>query len=295
MEPNRTQALIIGGDSLIGRSLIANCLLRGVPFMYTTRRSYFRTKNCVHLDLNKPALPEYNPEQAFFCAGVTTFRACTEHPEESRRINVDATVELAVQLHSRGTHIIYLSSNAVFNGTQPRPAKDTPTSADTEYGLQKVDVEKKLLALGHGVSIVRMTKVVSTKASPVKEWVFALHSGINVYPFSNKNICPISLEFAATAIASIAHNRIAGVTHLSGAQGMPYSTFVTSLAKIVAAPTNLIKPTINMEQDTQVDPNFRYACLGMDLPSRTFPINPQVLKSVLLDLQTEIKNNSRLV
>ena len=295
MKPNRTQALIIGGDSLIGRSLIDHCLLSKVPFIYTTRRSHLRPKNCVHLDLNKPALPECNPEQAFFCAGVTTFRACKEHPIETREINVDAIVEIAVQLHSRGTHIIYLSSNAVFDGTLPRPAKDTPTSADTEYGLQKVDVEKKLLALGHHVSIVRMTKVVSTRASPIKEWVSALQSGINVYPFSNKDICPISLEFAATGIASVAHNRIAGVTHLSGAQGMPYSTFVTSLAKTIGAPTNLVKPTINMQLDLAVDRNSRYAGLGMDLPSRNFPINPQVIHSVLLDLQTEIKNNPRLV
>lgn len=295
MELDRTQALIIGGDSLIGRSLIDNCLLRHVPYIYTTRRPYVGLKNCVTLDLNKPLLPECNPEQAFFCAGVTSFRACKERPVETRKINVDAILELALQLHSRGTHIIYLSSNAVFNGTQTKPLKDTPTSADTEYGLQKAEAENKLLALGNHVSVVRMTKVVSCKVSPVKEWLTALQSGSEVYPFSNMNICPISLEFAVTGIASIAQNRTAGITHLSGAQGMSYSTFAANLANALGTPTKLVKTTVNMHQDAEVDRNPRYACLGMDLPSRTFPVQPQVLKSVLEDLQNEIKNDHELV
>ena len=138
-----------------------------------------------------------------------------------------------------------------------------------------------------------MTKVVSTKASPVKEWVFALLSGKNVHPFSNKNVCPISLEFAAAGIASIARNRIAGVTHLSGALGMPYSTFVTSLANLIGTPANLVKPTMNMDQDSGIDQLPRYTCLGMDLPSRTFSVQPQVLSSVLADLQSEIKNRTK--
>ena len=67
-------------------------------------------------------------------------------------------------------------------------------------------------------------------------------------------------------------------------------SFCQSLAEMIGAPTNLIKPTIHMQQDTEVDRNSRYACLGMDLSSRTFPIKPQVLKLVLADLQSEIKN-----
>ncbi len=76
---------------------------------------------------------------------------------------------------------------------------------------------------------------------------------------------------------------------------MPNFTFDISLAKIIGAISKVINPTIIIQLDTKVDRNSRYAGLGLDLPSRTFPINPQVLKSELLDLQTEIKNNPRLV
>ena len=76
---------------------------------------------------------------------------------------------------------------------------------------------------------------------------------------------------------------------------MPYSTFDTSLAKIIGAISKVINPTISMQLDTKVDRNSRYAGLGLDLPSRTFPINPQVLKSEWLESQTKIKNNPRLV
>ncbi len=55
-------------------------------------------------------------------------------------------------------------------------------------------------------------------------------------------------------------------------------SFSQSRAEMIGAPTNLIKPTIHMQQDTEVDQNSRYACLGMNLPWRTFPINHHVLK-----------------
>ncbi len=72
-------------------------------------------------------------------------------------------------------------------------------------------------------------------------------------------------------------------------------SFCQSLAEMIGTPTNLIKPTMHMQQDTEVDRNSRYTQAGMCLPSRIFSVHPQVLKSLLLDLQTEIKNNPRLV
>lgn len=92
-------------------------------------------------------------------------------------------------MYSRGTHIIYLTSNAVCNGTHKRPLRCTPSSADTDYGLQLADAENRLFALGNRVSFVRMTKVVSVKVLPVKGWPTALQSGIDVYQFSSKHIC----------------------------------------------------------------------------------------------------------
>lgn len=91
-------------------------------------------------------------------------------------------------MYSRGTHIIYLTSNAVCNGTHKRPLRYTPSSADTDYGLQLADAENRLLALRNHVSFVRMTKVVSVKVLSVKEWLTALQPDIDVYPFSSKNI-----------------------------------------------------------------------------------------------------------
>lgn len=108
------------------------------------------------------------------------------------------------------------------------------------------------------------------------------------------NICPISLEFAVIGIANVAHNRIAGITHLSGAQGMSFSTFAANRANVLGTPTKLVNPTMNTQDGSGINQNIRCARLGMGPPSQSFSIDAHVLQSTIADLHNEIKNFNNL-
>ncbi len=99
------KVLVIGGDSLIGSSLVEHFKSQGTSVGYTSRRPHHKSPACIPLGLGKSIAPPYIPEVAILCAGVTDFRSCAEQPDAIRRINGHAVLELAATLHLGGAHI----------------------------------------------------------------------------------------------------------------------------------------------------------------------------------------------
>ena len=86
--------LVVGADGAIGAAVAARLEVGGHPVIRTSRRG---TPGTVPLDLaTDPAtwrLPK-GVSTAVLCAAVTSTEACRNHPDEARRVNVEATVEL---------------------------------------------------------------------------------------------------------------------------------------------------------------------------------------------------------
>src|SRR5690606_13067764 len=97
---------------------------------------------------------------AFLCAGVSSMERCRTEPERARRVNVAGTIAVAQRLLDRGAHLVYLSSNQVFDGSKPKRRGDEPTCPRSEYGRQKAHVEQALS--GQRACIVRLTKVLGS-------------------------------------------------------------------------------------------------------------------------------------
>lgn len=80
-------------------------------------------------------------------------------------MNVSNTVRIAELLAGRGAKTVFLSTNAAFSGNNSYQDEDAVLLPVTEYGRQKVEAEKRLLALGGSaparshVIIARLTKV----------------------------------------------------------------------------------------------------------------------------------------
>ena len=144
-----SKLLVVGGDSLIGRGLVKYFRKQGVTVRYTSRRPNNGSADCIPLELGKAIEVPNTPDVAILCAGVTDFRTCAEQPDATRRINVDAVLELAATLHLRGSRILYLSSNAVCEIDHQDIQSASLSPITTEYGAQKFAAERGILALGN--------------------------------------------------------------------------------------------------------------------------------------------------
>ncbi|MFO0800093.1 MAG: sugar nucleotide-binding protein [Gemmataceae bacterium] len=232
--------LVVGADGGIGRPLLARLRAVGRPAVGTTRRA-----DCdgLHLDLASHPDSWQLPDRvavAYLCAAVTSIDACRRDPAGTRVVNVDRTLALADQLQERGAHVIFLSTNQVFDGTVPFRGEADAVCPLTEYGRQKADAEAALLAAGDA-TVVRFTKVVPPEWPIVRNWRAAFERGEPVEAFGDMVLSPVPLPVATEALTRVGGKRPGGVIHVSGAEDCSYAEFARRLAATICADPGLVR------------------------------------------------------
>ena len=281
------KVLVVGGDSLIGSSLVEHFRRQGTSVQYTSRRPYNKSPDCIPLELGKAiALPKI-PEVAILCAGVTDFRSCAEQPDATRRINVDAVLELAATMHSGGARILFLSSNAASEIQARIRQPEAHPSITTDYGAQKYAAERGIFALGERTTVVRATKVVSCKSSLIAGWLIRLSNHQEITPLSDYYLCPISLQFMVNAIAKLTSAGVSGLFNLSGTISLSYSDFAYQLAAAMKVNKGLIAPKNSLDLNIPAYYPRTLASLGMMAMTAVSGIVPQSVGSVIDDLLLE--------
>ncbi|MHB1446957.1 MAG: sugar nucleotide-binding protein, partial [Acidimicrobiales bacterium] len=196
--------LVIGGDSLIGGAVTDRLRARGALVASTTRRPDLCGPNRPLVDLGHPPPRWQLPSEvdaACLCAAVARLSACADDPFGSARVNVAATTDVALRLVAKGAHVVFLSSNQVFDGSRPDvPAGESPSPV-SEYGRQKVRAERALTGLsghGGGVAILRLSKVVGPRWELLDEWARLLAGGQPVEAFTDMRLAPVPVASVAS-------------------------------------------------------------------------------------------------
>lgn len=239
------EILIIGSESKIARGLIEKCSQLGFVCWVTTRKKNMTGKKSLFLDLSLDVNNFEIPKQikvAVICAGVTSIKKCEEDPELSRRINVLNTFEIAKRLVGSGVFVVFISSNAVFDGRSPFSRVTDPACPTTEYGRQKAEVEKKLTQFFGCVGIVRFSKIIVSDMPLFRTWIQDLQADRLIYPFSDKLFSPITLGAAVDKINFVLMNKISGITQLSGDVDISYWEAACFIASQLGLRKELIRP-----------------------------------------------------
>lgn len=95
----------------------------------------------------KAYMEEHRPEVVIHCAALSNTWYCEQHPEESHRVNVQATVRIAKACKLTGAKLIFMSSDQVYNGTPmlgPLREEDL-LQPITIYGQHKMEAEQRAL------------------------------------------------------------------------------------------------------------------------------------------------------
>jgi dTDP-4-dehydrorhamnose reductase len=224
-------------------------------------------------------------ECVVFCAAITSMRACEHDPVGTSLINVRHTVATIKPFLDNGSFVIFLSSSAVFDGETPYPDERSPVTPVTEYGRQKAEVERQLLALDAGrcrVCIVRPTKVLATKLPLIQRFLHALHAGHPAEAFTDLVLSPISIDYVVNALLRMARAQIGGIYHLSGDQELSYARLLVELAQACQVNPASVRGTPSNDGRSPI-PLFlpRHPALGMRITEETYRIRPQPLQDVL--------------
>jgi len=233
--------LIIGKESLIGRAISQIADEKHISWEGTSRRAGEQW----FVDLSMPSASWQIPTQAttaIICAARTKLSDCEVNPDESRDINVTATVELARRLTSQGCRVVFLSTNQVFSpNLSAPPDESTPVSPANEYGRQKAEAEAAILALSQKNVVIRLTKVIHDTSNLFQDWLSKFSKNEPISAYDNLWLAPVSLALATNMILQICHSEKAGIFHISSRDAISYKDFAKNLAFIHGVDTNLVK------------------------------------------------------
>lgn len=215
------RVLIVGGSGFVGRRLSAELGPRAVP----TFRSH-PVEGGLRFDAlaDDPAalLAAHGPfGHAVLGAAETGQDRCAEAPGETRKLNVAAMLRLTEACLAAGTRPIFLSSDAVMDGTTAMNAEDVPLHPTTVYGRQKAEVEQAYRGLGGRVAVARLAKVLGVEPGPANvfsDWLSRLVEGREIPLADDQFLTPIPVDDCARALAAIVERDLAGTYNVAGSE-----------------------------------------------------------------------------
>lgn len=267
--------LVVGADGEIGTAVARQLEASGTPVARTSRRG---TADSLPLDLAAAASSWSLPSgvsAAVLCAAVSSTETCSHDPVEARRVNVEATLELARRLTVAGSRLVFLSTNLVFDGSVPFVPADAPRCPRTAYGRMKAEVETELFALDAATTVVRLTKVVGRPLPVFTRWREALARGEPVHPFSDMVMAPVTLAVAASVIAAAAREPLGDILQVSARADVSYAEVARRLAARWGFSADLVKPMVtagaglrleHVPSHTTLDPSAVRDRLGLEPP-----------------------------
>lgn len=240
--PNRI--LIVGANSQIGKALRKHLADQGIGAFGTTRRATDVNALTLYLDLENPDFSVFDGafQYVVICAATTSIAQCEAMPEKYRAINVTHTLDLIKQLAASGSFIVYLSSNAVFNGEKPFYKTTDPTCPGNLYGLFKCEIEAYLAAeIPDHSCVLRLTKVISADTPFIERWKDDARNGKQIRTFSDKLISPVGIEEVVETIQRLIMLKARGIHHLGGNTEMSFTDYARWLFQNDPTATALIK------------------------------------------------------
>jgi dTDP-4-dehydrorhamnose reductase len=227
--------VIVGGDSVIATSLAGRLTARGCTVVATTRRLDSVDGGRFFFDLaawdgkSLDWLPQ-SCSTVLLTAAMTSQQACAKDPDASRRVNCDQPVRLAEILAQRGVRLLFLSTNAVFDGRRPHRRSDEPTAPVSVYGQLKAEAERAILSFPDN-AVLRLTKVLHHGLPLISRWREHLVAGESIEAFGDLYMAPVALADATSALEGMLRQDATGILHLSGRDDLSYWEFARRLAR----------------------------------------------------------------
>jgi len=172
----------------------------------------------ISLDLQKevaPALRDVDVDAVIHTAAISSLAQCEQEPQKAMRINGEATAELADWCAEKKAHLVYLSTDIVFDGEHAPYAPDDSPAPINVYGKSKYAGE---LAVREG-AVVRLALLLGRsphKKNFVDWFLERAENNLDIPLFYDEVRTPVPTMAAARKIWEITLARKKGRFHLAG-------------------------------------------------------------------------------
>jgi dTDP-4-dehydrorhamnose reductase len=160
------------------------------------------------------AIEAARPDVVIHAAAMTNVDRCEEDPEAAEAINVDGTRNVAEAAAHARAHLVYVSTDYVFDGTATRPYRETDdTNPVSVYGATKLAGER---ACPPEATVVRTAWVAGAHARNFVTTVLELARREGELRFvEDQRSSPTFTQDLAGALVSLARERQPGCFHVT--------------------------------------------------------------------------------
>lgn len=263
------RVLLTGAGGLLGSHVAARLTLEGrdwVGWSGSTRGDRGnRTLEPVPLEDPEAiarALERADPGAILHLAAITRGDKALQAPDLARRINMEATANLARWAFDRGRRFIFTSTDLVFDGSKAPYREDDPVSPGMVYARTKAEAEPCVTPVG---LVARMPLMYGPSRSETPSaWestLDALRRGESRSLFTDEFRTPLDLETAAWALVRLLDSPVTGILHVAGAERVSRFDLVRRLAQALGIDTRRL---VGNRQSDSPGPEPRPADVALD-------------------------------
>ncbi|KST67689.1 SDR family oxidoreductase [Mastigocoleus testarum] len=202
----------------------------------------------------KQVFQDIQPTAVIHTAALSQPNFCQTHPQESYKINVIASKNIAELCAGASISCIFTSTDLVFDGKNA-PYKETdPVNPVNTYGEQKVMAEEEMLKCYPMTAVCRMPLMFGaatpTAKSFIQGFIETLQQRKELNLFTDEFRTPVSALTAAQGILLVLDKQINGSIHLGGRERISRYEFGKLMVKIFQLANGKIKP--GRQQDVKM-------------------------------------------
>jgi len=187
------------------------------------------------------------PDVVIHTAAIGSVDFAEINREHTRKVNVGGTeivVELCETFKSR---LVYISSNAVYDGRNPLYSEITPVNPINYYGHLKVEAENIVHKSGLPWAIIRPILMYGwpypgERENPVVWWVRSLENGKPIKVVDNVFSKPLPAWSCAEVIWAVIRQNRTGIYHAAGRDHLSIYQFALRVGEVFNLDTGLITP-----------------------------------------------------
>lgn len=186
------------------------------------RERSWEVVDLAHPETIAAAFERAQPTHVLHLAALSTVAGCQAQPELARRVNVQASGELARLSRAAGARFVLASTDLVFGGDAAPYAIDAQPAPRQAYGLSKWRAEQEVLGVGGEVAVARLALLFGPTLGSGRGWfeqqLQALDlPGAPLPLFRDEWRTPLDYASAARGLLELVEARPAtGLWHLGG-------------------------------------------------------------------------------
>lgn len=293
------RVLITGGTGLLGRYLletapeeaeVAATFHRNPPPQEGSGR--FQPLDVRDGEAVEGLFRQLRPEWVIHTASVGSVDEAQRDPARVRAINVEGTRAVGEACLRHGSRLLYISSNAVFDGKHPPYKEEDPLCPLNRYGELKAEAEQWVRRSLPEALILRPILMYGWpleggRENAVTRWLKALEKGTPVQVSEETVSMPLWAADCARAVWTGLLRNKRGILHVGGADRVTMHEFAREVCRCFGQDERLLRPLPD-GAFTHLAPRPKDTSFDLTRLRREFGIEPLGVREGLAQMRLQL-------